>query len=59
MSLLQEDLARELVRQRLREADQARLVAPLRYMRYADRMHRRAERARQRADQAPARALAP
>jgi hypothetical protein len=55
MSLLQEDLAREHVRQRLREADQARLVGPLRHLRHAERMHRRAERARERADQALAR----
>jgi hypothetical protein len=57
MSLLEEDLAREHVRQRLREADQHRLVAPLRRLRHAEKLLRRAERAQHRADKALARAV--
>ncbi len=56
MSFLEEDLAREHVRQRLREADQARLIAPLRRVRRAERMLKRAERAQHRAETAMARA---
>lgn len=57
MSLLQEDLAREHVRQRLSEADQVRLVGPMRRLRHAEKLLRRAERAQYRADKALARAV--
>lgn len=57
MSFLEEDLAREHVRQRLREADQARLVTPLRRLRRADKLLKRAARAQHRAETAVARAF--
>lgn len=53
--MFQETLAREHVRQRLREADHERLLGQVRRGRRAERLVKRAERARLRADRAVAR----
>ncbi|MGQ0842939.1 MAG: hypothetical protein ACT4QF_02270 [Sporichthyaceae bacterium] len=55
MNLFAEDLAREGMRSRLREAGEARLVAAARRARQAERMAQRAERAQHRAAKAWAR----